>query len=184
MKRFAIIGLVTLALAAPALAGVGNLGVYGDNVGSTCNITDNGGNGQVLTYIIHTMVPGDGATLSRWRIEPPAGATWNLLFFQNNPAFVIVGSAIDDLSVAYGVCQQETALLGTAFWTSSVAGPPCSWVTIKAALSQAFVLATDCNFGEVEIPKPGQAVVNPTGLCQCDIAVQPTTWGQVKALYR
>ena len=181
MKRFAIMVLVIVALAAPALAGVGTLSVNGDDQGTTCNIS-NPGSGQVLTYVLHTMNPGDEATLSRFMIVPPVG--WSLLFFSPQAGFISTGSADLDISVAYGVCQQGTTLVGTGFWNATGAAPACSYVEIKTASGQLFVLATDCNFQEIEMPTPGKAIVNPDQTCQCNIPTQPTTWGQVKALYR
>ena len=181
MKGFALMVLVVLALAAPALAGVGTLGVFADNQGNSCNITDAGGGGLVTTYIVHKMGPGDEASGVRFRVDPPAGATWNYAAFTT--AFTGVGAANTDISVGYGGCQPATILTGSVLWISIVAGPACTFVQIKEGFTGT-VLATDCLFAEIVMPKPGEAIVNPNGGCQCNIAVQPSTWGQVKALYR
>jgi len=182
MKRFALIVLVVLALAAPALAQqVGTLGIFSDDQGNSCDLTDAGGGSLVTTYVVHKIGPGDGTTGVRFRIEPPAGATWSYAAFSTT--FTPVGQANVDLAIGYGGCQTLTFSVGSALWVSLVAAPACSWVTIKEGLT-GVVLATDCAFQEWTMPTPGQAIANPNVTCPCDIAVQSSTWGQVKALYR
>jgi len=181
MKRLALMVIMVLALAAPAFAQTGSLGVFSDDQGNSCNITDIGGGAFFSTYIVHKFSGGDiGATGCRFKVVPPAGSTWN--YFAFTSAFTTIGGANTDLSVGYGGCQTVTFLVGSALWQSVVAGPPCSYVTIEEGLTG--LLFTDCNFGEVTQATPGKGIVNPTGGCQCNIAVQPATWGQVKALYR
>jgi hypothetical protein len=177
MKRFALLVLVVLALASPAMAGLGTLGLFADNQGNSCNITDVGG--FLSIYLLHVMKPGDESTATRFAIGPPAG--WTYVTYSTT--FVGFGDAMSDLSVGYGGCQPSTIIVAQFFFTSTVAAP-CSYVNVLPNGITNNVLGLDCNFAEIEMPKSGQAIVNPNAGCQCDVAVQPTTWGQVKALYR
>jgi hypothetical protein len=181
MKRFALMVLVVLALAAPAFAGIGTLAMYADDQGSSCNVTD--APGLVHTYILHVLGPADGSTGTRFSVTGPVGWTFVTLV----TTFVPVGNAATDISLGYGGCQPGPLglLVGDCLWSSTgSAVAPCSYVTITPSQVTLFVDATDCNFAELHMPKPGQAIVNPDQSCQCNIAVKPSTWGQVKALYR
>jgi hypothetical protein len=74
-------------------------------------------------------------------------------------------------------------MLGSALFNSSGAVAACSYVSVVNADNFVNPIATDCLFGEYPI-KTGQAIVNPDGSCQCNVATQPSTWGRVKSLYR
>jgi len=183
MKRIALlmVGLLTLALAAPAFAQieghVGDISAYGDDQGNACNITAPAG--LVTVYVVHKFSDGGGATGCRFKLTFPAGLT----FLAFNTPMVPIGNVTSDLSLAYGVCIQTTTMLGSALFNSSGAVAACSYVSVVNADNSVNPIATDCLFGEYPI-KTGQAIVNPDGSCQCNVATQPSTWGRVKSLYR
>jgi hypothetical protein len=183
MKRFALSVIVIVALASPAFAQVGKIGVFSDAAGNSCNLTDTGGGSLINTYVVHKLGPADGSTGARFRIDAPAGATWTYIAFQS--IYTSFGPANLDVSVGYGGCQSNAAVpVGNALWSSAVASPTCSFVYLRDPAGGTDINVTDCNYAVVIIPDPGEMRANPDGTCQCDIAVQPTTWGQVKALYR
>jgi hypothetical protein len=183
MKRFALLMVCLLALAAPAFGQitgkVGDISAYADDQGSNCNITAAGGNSLVMVHLVHKFSDGGGATGARFKAVFPTGFT----FLGFTPTGVPIGDIRTDLSLGYGVCITGTTDLGTVSLFSVTASPTCSYLSIVAADNFANPIATDCSFGEYTV-KTGSAIVNPDGTCQCNIATQPTTWGKVKSLYR
>jgi hypothetical protein len=180
MKRFGLLMLVLVVLASPAFGRdpVGDVSAYADAAGTDCNITDNGGGGLLTIYVVHKFRPGESANGLRFKMDSPAGATWNYLSFSST--FTTVGQANSDISVGYGVCQSTTTTTGSALYLSIVASPSCGYVNFVPGFTP--VIATACDFGEHPLDH-GQGIVNPTGACQCNVATQPTSWGKVKALY-
>jgi len=179
MKRLALMVLMLAALASPAFAQYGGLGLFSDVQGNSCNLTDAGGTIQV--HVFHILNPGEESSGSRWKMVPPAGAVWVYLAFSST--FSSIGQADSDISIGYSGCLTTTTYLGMAFWTSAVPGGTCTYVTITAPLGGE-AEGTDCDFAAVILRKSGVAIVNPDAGCQCNIPTQPSTWGQVKALYR
>jgi hypothetical protein len=183
MKRFALLMVCLLALAAPAFGQiegkVGDISAYADDQGSNCNITAPGGGGLVTVFVVHKFSDGGGATGARFKGVAPGG----LSFVAFNTPFVPIGNFSQDLSLGYGLCITETTSLGSALYVNATAPAACSLLTIAAADNFANPIATDCLFGEYTV-KTGSAIMNPTGACQCNIATQPSTWGRVKSLYR
>jgi hypothetical protein len=181
MKRFGLLVISLLALAAPAFGQVGVLGIYADDQGNNCNISDPGGVLSNNVNVVHKFDPGDGATAVRFRIDPPVGANWTFLAFST--IYTPSGSVGTDISIGYGTCTQLTTLVGTAIISSVTPSPACGQVIISPGFT-ATVLAADCSFNEFPMPTPGKGIANPDGTCQCNIAVEETTWGKVKSLYR
>jgi hypothetical protein len=185
MKRFALLMISLLALAAPAFAQinplVGDLSVYADDQGSVCNINANGGGAFMQLPVIQKFSGGAGSgnVAIRFKITVPTGMS--IIGF--NTIYVPVGSVVNDLSVAFGVCISTTTVVGQLQVLSNTASPTCSYISVVAADNFATPIAADCSFGEYPM-KTGQAIVNPDGTCQCSVATQPTSWGKVKALYR
>ena len=178
MKRIALTVICLLALAAPAFpAAVGDISVYADASGNSCNISAPAGLVQV--FVVHKFSDGGCATGARFKMTYPAaatfgGATWN---------YVPIGDVRSDLSLAYGVLISTTTSLGSVSFFGGAPLPACSYFSILAADNFPNAIATDCSFGEFPV-KTGQGIANPDGTCQCNVATEPTSWGRVKALYR
>ncbi|MCK4776515.1 MAG: hypothetical protein KAT30_17080, partial [Candidatus Krumholzibacteria bacterium] len=66
--------------------------------------------------------------------------------------------------------------------------PPCSYIQVVAdplAYDPPGIQVADCAFPpNVVNATGGDVVVNPDASCMCNIPVEETTWGKVKALYR
>lgn len=177
MKRFALTVLLVMVLAAPAMAGVGDMSIYADNQGNSCNLVYAGG-APGTAYMVQKFGPGDESTGVRLKVTVPVGVS---MFF--NTSYVPVGDIAIDLSIGYGVCINTTTVIGTFTLFSGSAPAPCSLMSVAIPDGFATALATDCGF--VKFPlKVGSGIFNPDGTCQCDIATEPTSWGKVKALYR
>jgi len=178
MARLTGMFLLMIAAATPSPAFVGNVGMYSDDQGIACELHDAGG--VITTYVVHKY-PWDGATGSRFRIEPPDTGTW--LFLTFDTPFTTVGDALTDLSVGYGTCISTTMAIGKVLWFSTVPVTQCGLVSVKPGLPSQIII-TDCSFGEQSSLVAPSTVVNPTPACNCQGATEPATWGKVKALYR
>jgi hypothetical protein len=185
MKRFALIMVCLLALAAPAFAQtaghVGDISAYADDTGSSCNVNAPGGGGLLNVYIVHKFSDAGGATGCRFKVLFPATGLSYVTFATT---FTPIGNPTTDLSLGYGSCVTTTTNLGNLLFINTAAVPANGYITFTAPDGGIYPnpIATDCLFGEYQV-KTGSAIVNGDGTHQCDIATQPTSWGKVKALY-
>jgi hypothetical protein len=169
MKRALLLTICALMIAGVAMAD--HIGVYYDASGSSCNLGPAGFN--TTATLIHKFTLG--ATGSRFRVTFPAGST----FFGFNTPYSGVGDFLTDYQLAYGQCQLGTVLLGTivAILTEGIVAvtPPAGWTHIDAV---------NCSY-EYAFATAGDAYVGPIPGPWCGaVAVQSSTWGAVKALYR
>ena len=174
------VALCCVLLPAPATAGAGYLMIFADQP-ERCEFSDPG-NAVITAHVLHKLSFGESATGVRFRVESPAGATWN--YFGFSTTFVPVGEANSDLSVAYGQCLDAATDIGTVWWISVVASPTCGTLAVKPAQGFQVIIATDCVFTELAIGAYG-GIVNPDNSCCCSCwTAEKSTWGGVKALYR
>jgi hypothetical protein len=131
----------------------------------------------IPVYIFH--VNSTGATVSQWKLDAPA--TWSHLGDQADFPLVI-GTSIDDCSVSYGSCAVGSFKLMTVNFFGSGLEAPCTLFGIVGAPGKAGVQIIDCADNRY-FPPGGSGIVNPDGTCQCDVPVEDTTWGGIKALY-
>lgn len=180
MKRFGLMVVFLLVLAAPAFAdnGVGDVSVYADDQGNSCDVT-NPGSGIINVYIVHKFLPGEEATASRFKVEFPSG----ILFLAFSTSFVPLGTLTTDISIGYGVCVTSNTHIGTALCQGVGPTTACSYITVANADILPNPISTTCLFEERTMGA-GQAIVNNDGSCPCNIAAESTSWGRVKALYR
>ena len=176
MKRFLLIGVCLVFCASMASAQSGTIAVFSDANGTGCNWTDIAPALQPV-YIFHVF--SAGATVSQWKLDAPA--TWSHLG-DNSPFALVIGTSIDDCSVSYGTCMTGSFLLMTVNFFGSGLEAPCTYFGIVAAPFKEGIQVIDCADGRA-FPAGGQGIVNPDGTCQCDVPVEDTTWGGIKALY-
>ena len=184
MKRFALLFVVVLAVAAPAFAQypdglTGDISAYADDQGNSCDVAAPGGGGLVTFYIVHKFSDGGSATGARFKATFPAG----LNFVTFSTTFVPIGNLASDLSLGYGTCNSSTISLGSVLCLNPSAVAACSYINVLAADNFSDPITTDCSFGEYKV-EVGQAIVNNDGSCPCNIATETSTWGKVKSLYR
>jgi len=182
MARITFMGLALLLVAASCPAGVGEFGIYSDATGYNCHLFDNGGGAIVTVYVVHHFYFGDQATTSRFGIELSGGITWSFLSFQS--AYGSSPATLGDISLNYGSCIGTATNIASVQWMSTVAAPGCSTLLLKPAVGTPTIIATDCAFNEQAPGFVNFMVVNANGACDCFDAIQPTTWGSVKSLYR
>jgi hypothetical protein len=168
MKKLLLLTICLLMVSSAALAD--HIGVFSDGTGGTCYLGAAGQFSPTAT-VIHKFTTG--ATGSRFKVTFPAGTA----FFGFNTPYVPVGALNSDLSLGYGQCLTGSIVLGTI---NAIYGAGTGQV--NTADLQAFILYTNCLFAELPA-SGGQFFVGPFGDCPHD-AVEPSTWGSVKALYR
>lgn len=148
--------------------------------------------GVVEVHVLHTG-PGSstGLLFSAYFPECFPGSTW--VADELAEPWVSIGTTQDSfgLSIGYGECRPLPIYVGkmvlvasggTAHCCRYQATHPTGWTYFTAP-----VLATDCAFVEwtgTAVP----VIVNQDPSCLCaaagPVAVEPTTWGRVKSLYR
>jgi hypothetical protein len=179
MKRAMIIACCLVFGASMAFAQAGSIGVFSDAGATSCNFVDGGGLVQV--YISHVYT--DGATASQFKLAAPAGwthlgDTWNFT--------TVIGTSINGVSVAYGACFVGPIALGVVNFFGAAA-PGCTMIAIVAdpASPSGDIEAVDCALPDPGkmFPTGGAGRVNSDQTCDCNVPVQDTTWGGIKALY-
>jgi opacity protein-like surface antigen len=183
MKRFALLVVLLMALATPVFAinGVGDIGIFADDQGNSCEIAALGSPAPFNIYIVHKFLPGEESTGSRFKVSFPAGIIF--FAFSANPSMVPGGTLTSDQTIGYGSCVTANTSLGFALVQAPSAVTECSYVSVLGSDFTGLVQATNCSFEEF-IAGAGQGIVNPNDGCRCNIATHQSTWGKVKSLYR
>lgn len=184
MKKFVLTILAIAVAASPALAQVGDISAYADGAGTSCNIVDTAP-GIITVNVIHKHTVG--GTASQWAINLGGGATLTFTGLTAAPGMLMLGTPPTDVSIAYGGCVTGDFLIATASYFGAGTSPPCSFINFGASPLSPIpgeVAMVDCDFTTLNVVPTGQANINPNVNCQCDVAVNETTWGGIKALYR
>jgi hypothetical protein len=171
MKKVLLLMVAVLMVASVAMAD--HIGLYTDGTGSDCHLTGPGFN--TTAAIVHKFTLG--ATGSRFYLDTSNAPGTAIVGF--NSPFTPVGNLASDLSLGYGGGQGPGSIvLGTVIIQL---GALPGYMDILA--SPGFgLLYTDCNFEEKAATGARTWINTPNG--PCTVATQPSTWGQVKALYR
>ncbi|MCK4773632.1 MAG: hypothetical protein KAT30_02560 [Candidatus Krumholzibacteria bacterium] len=181
LTAFCLVLGASMAIAQPD---VGTIDVFSDPGLADCNFTDSGP--VLITVYVAATNSADGTSAAQWKMVIPS--TWTF-FGQVSPYPTVVGNVLEGISIGYGQCLSGDAfLILTVNMLGDGLSPTCSHISI--------VPDPDAPSGQIEIvdcqlPLPekwlsdaaGQGVVNGDGSCPCNVPVQDTTWGGIKALY-
>jgi hypothetical protein len=167
MKKVLLLMVAVLMISSVAMAD--HFGIYADPTGASCALAT--GFTTTSTVIEKFSLGSTGCRLSVDNL--PTGGS----FFAFSTAWTPVGDIHSDLSLGYGTCQTGSIVLGSFV---AIFGPS----TLHVLPAQGFtnIIFTDCTFGQHNATG-GTAYVGGTGPCG-EVATEPSTWGQVKALYR
>jgi hypothetical protein len=185
MKKVVLLAVVGLFAASLAFAqtGLGSVGIFGDPMGTNCNLLDQGGPGVKLYYVVHVLTTGASASQYMAKVPACMTGTGAMYLADTNPFPVTLGNSQTGVAVAYGGCRVgpiNTQIIQV--FGMGLTPPCCRWYVVGDPVVSPQVQVSDCNF-VVWPATGGQGVINPDGSCQCSIPTQDTTWGQVKALY-
>jgi len=158
-----------------------------------CTLVDTPGIRTV--YVYHTLTPG--AIASRFRLQGGAGMT--MTYVSETHSVPAVGNVVDGLSACYGSCQFSVLIAtvqyigyGTSASCSqinvvpypgetAVEGLRCDGVPVSLVSRDIYVGANPSNCGCPD----GKLFVGTPRTFNCEpVAVQSSTWGSIKALYR
>jgi len=165
MKKVLLLMVAVLMVSSVAMAD--HIGVYLDANGSSCLLAA-GFNPTV--YVLEKF--SLGSTGCRFAVN--MGSSSQFGFTSPYPA---IGTITSDISLAFGVCLSGTINLGTL---ACLLSPGSIQVTPASGFPNP--IFTDCSFASLPATG-GTAWVGSTGNCG-EVATEPSTWGQVKALYR
>jgi hypothetical protein len=160
----------------------------GDNAMSSCALANNG---VGLTSIHMFMIGGASTTGVLFSAYIPAcwgGSTW--LGDVLAEPWLTIGTTQDaiGLTIAFGECRSLPLYLG-AINFFGVAGASCCEFPVTHATAwddhTTPALGVDCTFLGWEA-SGGRVIVNADASCPCQqpLAIEQSTWGAVKALYR
>jgi len=181
MKKFVLTAMLLAIAATPALAQVEGLGLFADQAGLNCEVTDAVA-GIKRVYVVH--LNSIGATGSEFLVDTSA-STMALIVASVPAGFLSIGSSDTGVSIAYQECKIGTFLVMTLTFDNFGDSAPCSRLRMledPTATPPARIWA-DCSSQPHDFPG-GQAIVNADVTCPCDVATEATTWGTIKALYR
>ena len=172
MKKVLLLMVAVLMISSVAMSAE-HIGVYTDGTGTVCALGNIAGQFSPSATVVEKSTTG--STGCRFKVTFPPGTS----FFGFNTPWVPIGAINSDLSLAYGSCITGNITLGTI---NAIYGAGTG--TIGPADLFASIIYTDCSFGEYPATG-GYFYVNGTGICEDPgVATEPSTWGQVKALYR
>lgn len=169
MKKQLLLVVSFLLAAHPVMAD--HIAPYGDETGQTCNIASGFSTTAALIHKFSTGTYG-----SRFALDLSL-APGSQVFSLTTP-FTTAGPITSDISVGYGQCLNGDIVIGTlvANWAPGA-------ISVIPAQGQPYILWLDCNFAEMP-GTGGHASIDGDGHgCNYD-AVETSTWGRVKALYR
>jgi len=169
MKKQLLLVVSLLLAAHPVMAD--HIAPYTDETGSSCNIASGFSTTAALIHKFSTGTYG-----SRFALDLSL-APGSQVFSVSTP-YTTVGTVTSDFSAGYGLCLNGDIVIGTmvANWAPGA-------ISVVPAQGFADILWLDCNFQELP-GTGGHASIDGDGHgCNYD-AVEPSTWGQVKALYR
>lgn len=165
MKKLLALALLPFIFVRPALAD--HIGIYSDQTGTSCLLA--AGFSHTAT-VLHRF--SAGAMASFFTITATGGSN----VFALESEYPVVGSINSSLLVSYGQCLSGTIVVGKVV---GVFLPGIVSVTPAPGYDSAIYE----NCASIRLPATGgQVYIGGAG--NCVIAVEPSTWGAVKALYR
>jgi len=185
MKRSLLIAVCLVFTASMVFAQPpGSIGLFVDPNASVCDVYDQVP-GLVTIYVFHMYTPG--ATASQFMVDHVSWGAGTLTYLgETSPYGVIIGNSQTGISIAYGACVPSPNVLLTINYFGSGLTPPCSYIQVMpdpAAIPRE-IWVVDCQTPPNKaIATGGDVVVNPDPSCFCNVPVEETTWGRVKALY-
>lgn len=192
MKRIAAAAFVLASIGSVAHAQEQRvLRFFADPAGTNCEIV----NTQSEIVTIHMLLTGDGSTANTVTFSAPTPACWTGAVWLGddvNPSYLWLGTTHDPaagLTVTFIGCKNLPIYLGSMTFEASGSEPCCYYDILPglpATVNQLRII--DCDGDPVVIPAVG-VTINPDAGCPCGsselpVAVEETTWGRVKALYR
>ena len=185
MKRSLLIAVCLALTASTVVAQLpGSIGLFADKDATNCAVYDLPE--LIIVYAIHVYTPG--ATGAQFMVDHMSWGASLTYLSEISPYPSVIGNSQTGITISYDGCLSSPNLILRINFLGSGLSAPCSYIQVvpDPGAVPPGIYVTDC-----ASPVPnlltatgGDVVVNPDASCMCDIPVQETTWGQVKALYR
>ena len=182
MKKMVLLAVAVLFTASLAFAQGGSLGVFSDNMGTSCNLTDTPGGTLKQYFVVH--VAHAGMTGAQFRAKMPTCMTGATYLSDTNVFSVVIGNTQTGYAAGYGACRPAPVHVVTINVFVGGTTPACCYWIVDGdpAVPSGEIEVSDCTFTTL-FATGGVGIINPTTGCNCDVPSEETTWGSVKALY-
>ena len=191
MRKTLLVLPVALVLAVPTLvnasAWVDLFPIVDGNYQSTCNFNEPPAAGLREVAVVLNS-PSELFTGVRFAVSE-TDINWQRLIIVT--PYTSVGNFVD-FSVGFGTCLTPPAVIATLQYLAT-SQSPCGTIRIVAPQGFASPFYNDCLFNELPLQSRHMTVNGVYGIpegsdypeCFCPpSATQPSTWGQIKSLYR
>lgn len=185
--------ILVLLLAGNAQSATVKIDLYTDVNRTSCELIDQGTELLTIYYFLSGDTPALAARFSAPKPDCWIGATWVGDISASGSS---IGDTQQDWSVGFGSCKTFPTLVGQSSYYATGGGLPCCEVIAKdpgplpnpgpaGGFIDRFVWV-DCNFAELPLQVGQHVVVNADASCHCQqpLAIESTTWGWMKSLYR
>jgi hypothetical protein len=182
MKQAFVIATALVMMASAGLAQNGSLALYADPGFLDCSFLDTSV-GPVVVYVVHRAPAG--ASGVHFRLAPSPGFTCAYQSVDFGSGFGI-GSPTSGAGVSYGLCATTDILVATVTYSCLGTSATCAYLSAEADPNypSGQLVATDCEVLPGSSSIPGSKLyANPNNTCGCSVGVEPSTWGEIKALY-
>ena len=155
------------------------LGLYADAQGTSCALSDAGGPGMRTVFV----VLNGPTSVSSCRFAAPIPSCFAATWLGDDTPYTSIGESPVDVSVAFGACLAPPIHVMSIYYLSNgTTQGCCSFPTGYTAR----LAVTDCSFVELDVRNFPVLGISADGSCpSCGpVAIRPTTWGALKALYR
>jgi hypothetical protein len=179
MKKALLLTLVLMLGAGMAFAQQGSIGIFRDITGTNCNLLD-AVPGLTPYYVVQVNTVGSTACA----FAAPKPTCMTAMYLSDTGVWpVSLGNSQTLASVGYGACKVGNVHVLTVNYFTSGTTPACCRYFITAGTAPSGQIETvDCA-DNLHFVTGGQGIVNSNGTCLCNVPVEDTTWGGVKALY-
>ena len=172
---------ILLVVPGAALGQGGYIGLYADEEGTQCNVTD-AGTGEVNVYVVHKATTG--AAASEWKIVADGG--FAMAYLGESWEVTAMGDTRSGATVSYGGCMSSPVLLCTVTYMSYGVSTSCSSLQVvpDPSSTSGTIEVVDCSSNRISA-SGGKLIVNPDGSCPCGQAnsFRDTDWGRIKAMF-
>ena len=181
MRRLIPILVLAVTLAAPLTPANAQYPWYGDRLVifsdealTDSTLTDDAPR-TVSLYVVHKNF--DYGTGVRFATVADPGFTG--VWLSETSSYYVMGKSTSDIAVSYGLCRPSPVVVLTLVYQMFGTSDTCSELRVApaAGFSDAVCYSRGGCFFE-NACQTGALYVN------CPVAVEPTTWGKVKSLYR
>jgi hypothetical protein len=172
-----------------------SIAIWGDARIPLCEVPD--APGERTVYVVHTINPG--TTAARFKIETGPGNTMTYLSETHYFAST-AGTTQDGISICYENCLLDNVVLASITYMAHGTSSSCSRLLVVPHPAAQTVEVMDCAGSSASAYGSDLTLHLPGGGCGCPVthsfpgnaqtfscspvAVQTTTWGSIKALYR